>query len=212
MAEIVKMQLELDDEDVPTSYIDKVVKGKTKHKTLIILDGYDEYSGGNKDIDKLITTPAKKCFLLLTSRFGDYLKKKVRSQMDGEIEIKGFSEENIKECSCRYLGSRRSSRRFMRQAKQSQIYELLRVPIVLLMSCMVFKDKNSLPETQTELFRITQEVIMDRTTLKTFRKKSSELKDLESWLDVLDEMSWEALQSNDRQLLLDKVTHLKISK
>ena len=210
MAEIVKMQLDLNDEDVPTSYIEKILKAKTKHKTLIILDGYDEYSGGNKDIDKLITTPAKKCFLLLTSRFGDYLKKKVRSQMDGEIEIKGFSEENIVKCSCKYLGSTRSSRLCMRQAKQSQIYELLHVPIVLLMSCMVFTEKGSLPETQTKLFSIAREVIMDRTTLKTFGEKSNEVEDLESWLDVLDEMSWEALQSNN-QLMLDKVTHLQIS-
>ena len=99
----------------------------------------------------------------------------------------------------------------MRQAKQSQIYELLHVPIVLLMSCMVFTEKGSLPETQTKLFSIAREVIMDRTTLKTFGKKSNEVEDLESWLDVLNEMSWEALQSNN-QLMLDKVTSLKISK
>ena len=206
----MKNQLGLD--KVPTGYIGKILKGETKHKTLIILDGYDEYTRGtNDDIDNLIESPANNCFLLLTSRFGDYLKKTIRRQMDGEIEIKGFSEENIKECSCRYLGSRRSTRLFMRQAKQSQIDELLHIPIVLLMSCMVFTEKGSLPETQRELFSIAREVIMDRTTLKTFGKKSNEVEDLESWLDVLNEMSWEALQSNN-QLMLDKVTSLKISK
>ena len=46
---------------------------------------------------------------------------------------------------------------------------------------------------------------MDRTTLKTFGMQSKELRDLESWLDVLGEMSWEALKSYDKQLLLDKV-------
>ena len=132
--------------------------------------------------------------------------------MDGEIEIKGFSKENIKKCSSKYLGSDEIADKFLKQAEKSQIRELLHVPIVLLMSCMVFNERGSLPETQTELFSIAREIIMDRTTLKTFEKTSSELEDLESWLDVLGEMSWEALQSNDRQLLLDKVRCLKTLK
>ena len=208
------MQLELDKNvlhKVHTRDIEKILKGK--NKILMILDGYDEYTKGtNENIDNLIESTTNEYFLLLTSRFGDYLKKKVRRQMDGEIEIKGFSKENIKECSCRYLGSRRSSRRFMRQAEHSKIYELLHIPIVLLMSCIVFKENGSLPDTQTELFGTARQIIIDRTTLKTFGKKSSALENLESWLDELDEMSWEALQSNDRQLLLDKVTCSKISK
>ena len=204
----MKAQLGLD-EDVTTRDIEKILKGKNERKTLIILDGYDEYTGGNKDIDKLIRSPAK-CFLILTSRFGEYLSKPIRKLMDGEIEIKGFSEENIEKCSSLYLGSERSSRYFLGQAKQSQIYELLRIPIVLLMSCLVFTEKDSLPKTQTELFSIAREIIIDRTTLKTFGKKSSELKDLESWLDVLEEMSWETLQDNERPLLLDKVKRFKV--
>ena len=135
----MKKELGLD-EEVPTEYIDKILKGKTKSKTLMILDGYDEYTGGNKAIDKLVKSTTNKCFLLLTSRIGEYLYKDVRRRMDGEIEIKGFSEENIEKCSLLYLGSKRSRRRFLRQAKQSPIYELLHIPIVLLMSCLVFTE------------------------------------------------------------------------
>ena len=202
------MQLEL--HKVHTRDIEKILKGK--NKILMILDGYDEYTRGtNENIDNLIESTTNEYFLLLTSRFGDYLKKKVRRQMFGEIEIKGFSKENIKKCSSKYLGGDQIAQVFLKQVKNSHIRKLLHVPIVLLMSCMVFIERGSLPKTQTELFSIAREVIIDRTTLKTFGKKSSELEDLESWLDVLDEMSWEALQSNN-QLMLDKVTSLKISK
>ena len=207
----MKKELGLD-EEVPTEYIEKILKGKTQTKTLVILDGYDEFTKGNKDLDKLIKSPVNNCFLLLTSRFGEYLSNRVRSQMHGEMVIKGFSEKNIEKCSSLYLGSPQKSSDFLRQAEQSQIYELLHVPIVLLMSCLVFTEKGSLPKTQTELFSIAREIIMDRTTLKKFGKPSSELEGLESWLDVLGEMSWEALQSNERQLLLDKVKSLKTLK
>ena len=203
----MKLQLELD--EVPTHYIENVLNWKSENRTLIILDGYDEYTKGNKDIDKLISSTTNKCFLLLTSRFGEYLKKSDRDRMDGEIVIKGFSEENVKKCSSLYLGNQQKSSDFLEQAKQSQIYKLLHVPIVLLMSCLVFTDKESLPKTQTELFSIARDIIIDRTTLKTFGKVSSELEELESWLEELNSMSWLALKSKERQLLLDEVRCLK---
>ena len=205
LPELVRTQLGLDTE-VP---LQAILQGKISRKVLIILDGYDEYTRGtNKDIDKLIKSPSRNFFIILTSRFGEYLKKSTRSQMDGEIVIKGFSPENIVKCSSLYLGSEETSHEFLKQAKQSQIKNLLHVPIVLLMSCMVFTEKGSLPKTQTELFNTAQEVIISRTTLKTFGKKSTELEELESWLDILGEMSWKALQGDEKQLLLDKVSKI----
>ena len=206
LPELVKTQLDLDT-DIPSDYIDTIIRGKNNIKTLIILDGYDEYTKGtNQDIDRLIASTSRNCFLLVTSRFGEYLKKSARKQMDGEVVIKGFSEENIAKCSELYLESKEISDDFLKQAKQSPIYELLHVPIVLLMSCMVFAEIGSLPRTQTELFRIAREIIMDRSTLKTFWKKCTELEDRDSWLDILGQMSWEALQRDEKQLLLDKVS------
>ena len=207
LAELMKAQLGLD--NVPTGLIKDILAGKYKDRTLIILDGYDEYTRGTyADIDRLIESPANKSFLIITSRVGEYLKKDVRDQMDGELIIEGFSKENIKKCSSLYLESEETSREFLKQAKRSKIKSLLHVPIVLLMSCMVFAARGSLPKTQTELFGTAREVIMNRTTLKTFGKKSTELKDLASWLDILGEMSWKALQGDDKQLLLDKVSEI----
>ena len=36
-------------------YLEAILKGKTKHRVLLIMDGYDEYKPGvNKDIDRAI--------------------------------------------------------------------------------------------------------------------------------------------------------------
>ena len=204
LAELITNQLQ---NEVPAQKVQEILEGKHKDRTLIILDGYDEYTRGtNEDIDRLIESPVNKCFLILTSRFGEYLRKEFRDRMDGELIIEGFSEENIAKCSELYLGSKEMSDDFLKEAKRSKIYKLLHVPIVLLMSCMVFAEKGSLPKTQTKLFGIARDLIMDRTTLKTFGKKSAELADLDSWLDILGQMSWEALQRGEKQLLLDKVS------
>ena len=58
------------------------------------------------------------CFLIITSRPGDYLKREIRDQMDGEIIIEGFSEEKIVECSSKYLGSTQMSAEMLRQANR----------------------------------------------------------------------------------------------
>ena len=73
---------------------------------LLLLDGYDEYKKGtNTDIDDAIADTIGDCFLIVTSRPGDYMKKIDRDQLDGEIIITGLSPENIEKCSAKYLGS-----------------------------------------------------------------------------------------------------------
>ena len=145
LAEVIKTQLGIE-EEVATQLLRDIVEGKTKLSTLLILDGYDEYTPGTcTDIDKLLDSPVSKHFLLLTSRPGEYIKPSTRDKMDGQVIIEGFSEENIKKCSLKYLVNQELTDKFLTEAKESQIYELLHIPIILLMSCMVFVEKEFLP-------------------------------------------------------------------
>ena len=69
------------------------------------MDGYDEYEPGtNKEVDNAIEITHGNCLLLLTSRPG-YLKKQIRDKMDGEIIIRGFSQDNMKRCARLFLGN-----------------------------------------------------------------------------------------------------------
>ena len=193
-----------------SSLLQSILDGTTKHKTLILMDGYDEYKRGtNKAVDKAIEFTVGNCFLILTSRPG-FVSKQVKDKMDGEVIIEGFSPENIVQCSSMYLGSRSLSNMMMTQAEECGISDLLCIPIVLLMVCVVFSEKESLPKTTTSLMATIFEMIMDRSTLKEFGRKSSELEDLEALLYTLGEFSWKALQSDFQQLLLVKVTETNV--
>ena len=213
LAEIIFMQHDQIDK-AETSHLEAILEGKTNHRVLLMLDGYDEYTQGtNKDIDRAIQSKVGNCFVTLTSRTGDYLKKSLRSTMDCEIFIEGFSESNIIKCSTQYLGSRVKCLEMLKQAKTAGISGLIHIPIVLLMVCAVFIENNSLPRTRIGIVETILELIIDRTTLKTFGLKSSELEHLETWLDILGKCSWEALQKDIGQLLLNKVNckvHLKL--
>ena len=211
MATIIKKQYE-ELEDTPTEYIESILKGKTGHRVLLMLDGYDEYTPGtNKDIDRVIRVKMGSIFLILTSRRGEYLKKKDRNGFDGEIIIEGFSEESIRECSTKYLQSEAKSTEMLMQAKETGIDVLLHIPIILVMAVVVFVEKKSLPKTKTEIYKTIFRLAMDRTTLKTFGCKSAEISKLEDLLYTLGEFSWKALQEDVQQLLLKKGKTTKFS-
>ena len=168
---IVSQHENLEEDDI--KHIEDILKGKTNYRVLLILDGYDEYKPGtNKDIDRAIESPIGKCFLILTSRpdlppkEGQYVSKEIRDRMDGEVMIEGFTEESIQKCSRQYLGSDEQSDVMLKQAVDAGIDGLLKVPIVLLMVCVLFYEHASLPPTRTKIVRQIFELTVERTILK----------------------------------------------
>ena len=191
-------------------YIESILEGETNHKVLLMLDGYDEYKPGtNEDIDEAIESGIGNCFLILTSRPGDYLSKSIRDKMDGEIIIEGFSVENIKECGTKYLKSREKCEQMLREAKQTGIDVLLHVPIILVMTVVVFIQEESLPKSKTGIYETIFRLAMDRTTLKTFGCKSANISKISELLYALGELSWNALQNDVQQLLLKQGTYIR---
>ena len=80
---IVAQHDKLDSNDI--DHLTYLLKSRTKHKVLLLMDGYDEYKpGANKDVGKAIDSTIGNCFLIVTSHPG-YLNKQSRDKMDGEI-------------------------------------------------------------------------------------------------------------------------------
>ena len=214
LAELIVAQHEkLEHGDI--KHIEAILKGKTRHKILLIMDGYDEYKPGtNKEIDRAIESTIGNCFLILTSRpdlpskDGQFVSKKIRDRMDGEVIIEGFSEESIQKCSAQYLENEEQSKVMLQQASDAGIDVLLKVPIVLLMVCVLFSEQTSLPGTRTEIVKQIFELTIDRTILKHFLPDVRDLVD--DLLFSLGEESWKALQSDVQQLLLKKVMNIYV--
>ena len=100
----------------------------------------------------------------------------------------------------------------LKMAKESNIYNLLSVPIILLMICVLYNEHGKLPQSRTEIFRLIYKRIADRSTLKYFGCKGMELDNFNNMLSILGEFAWEALQDDVRQLLLRKVQILILLK
>ena len=145
---------------VQSGKIQSILDGGTESKVALLFDGYDEYKPGhNKEIDKVLESGIGNCFVVLTSRPG-YVGNEIRNKMDYEVTIEGLSVENIKKCSKLYLDDKKKRKNLLKQAKKVGIYQptddlfqkvffahsmvdhaLLRIPIMLLMTCFIYEEK-----------------------------------------------------------------------
>ena len=207
VAEIIKLQHDrFKAMDVSLDHLESILKGITKHRVLLLVDGYDEYTRGtNRYIDAILESSTESFFLILTSRPGDHLPAAVRHSMDGVVMMTGFSLGKIARCSAQFLDSEEMSQKMILEARTSGIKDFLYIPIILLMTCVVFAEKKSLPKTKTGIVGIIYELMMDRTTLKTFGCKSRNIPNLDELLYILGEVAWKYLQKDSGQLLLLKV-------
>ncbi len=214
---IMQQHGRLETENVSRSEVKAIIQGETNGNILLMFDGYDEYSkGSNEDIDKIILNGKDNCLVIVSSRSGDFLHP-VKSQIDEEVKISGFSYDNILKCAEQYLGSEILCQEFLLQAEKAGIHTcskptlmplykgLLHVPIILLMACTVFIENKCLPSNRTGLFKQVVLMSISRTTLKTMGKTAIEVDNLHELMVRLGKLAWDALTRTNKQLILYKV-------
>ena len=203
-------QYELEDEGITEDEIKTILDSS---KCLLVFDGYDEYrKGTNSATDAAISSQNGHSFVLITSR-PDYMDKKDKKKLDGEIQIKGLSYESIEECVDRYFEKpevsqqggtnedlARTSEGFKKKAKKRGIYGLLRIPIILLMLSVLYIETGSLPERRSD---IMWEII--QTYIKRAEEKGVPIDNPDKLLRHLGELSYDASQRDTHQLLIKKV-------
>ena len=201
VAENVSLEREIiDQHDLEAD--ENQIQSILKHcKTLLIFDGYDEYNKGtNSAIDAAISGKRGNSFVLVTSR-PNHMGKKDKDKLDVKIQLRGLSRENILLYIEKYLDGEKA-KSLMKAAEKSRISQLLRIPMIALMLCILYEERKQLPRTQTE---IIQEII--QIYIQRAKEKGVELSDEAEMLYVLGELSWEALQRDTHQLLIKKVIH-----
>ena len=205
--------------------IRSILKGKTRQKVALLLDGYDQSERGrNKEIDEAIRSGIGNCFIIVTSRLGHPGTSHIRSHMDGEITIEGLTVKNIRRCSDLYLANRNERREMLKQARAAGIYttlraskqghssrrmrddEYLQVPVILLMICSVYDASNHhLPKKKTEILKSMFSNFIQRSKKESSAKETDFFTDNDDTIRKLGKLSWEALQKDEKPFLLSKV-------
>ena len=198
---ILEQHAELKANHVREEHIRSIVQGPDSSRVLLILDGYDEYCKGvNTDIDAAIHSEDKGYSLIVTARPGS-LNYSFRKQFEEEVKIKGFDEDNFKEYVRQHGRSEEDAKKLIGTGLSN---ELLRVPILLSMSC-VFHEEGSLPSRKIDIIHKMYRLVVDFSAQKYFGRKTEQVENLTNCLDILGKLSWEALQGETRQLLINQV-------
>ncbi len=191
--------------DVRPEEINNILKSRCGQNILVLLDGYDEYSKGpNEDIDDALRKRNLwDCWFLLTSRPFDKLDK-IKPYMDAEAVIKGFTEESIKLYATRFFSNESTCLAMLRKANKSNIRDILYIPIILQMVCVLYLNSETLPMSRTGLVRAIVERCIQYSSLRKQQGKV-DFDDADDILFHLGRIAWETLQNDIRQLLIDKV-------
>ena len=122
-------------------------------------------------------------------------------------EIIKMQHDGIEETPVEFLdiGSREKSEEMLKQAEQAGIHTLLHIPIILVMTIVVFLEEESLPKSKTGIYKTIYKLVIDRNTLKKFGLKSDDIPKMHDLLNTLGEFSWKALHQKLQPLLLKKV-------
>ena len=204
-------QYELEDKGIAEDDIKTILDSP---KCLLVFDGYDEYKKGtNSAIDAAISSQNGHSFVLITSR-PNHMDKKDKKKLDGEIQIKGLSDESVDECIKRYFDYEevsqpgadnedpaRTSEGFKKNAKKRGIYELLKIPILLLMLSVLYIETGYLQKRRTD---IMWEII--QIYIKRAKEKGVPIENPEKLLCHMGELSYNASQRHTHQLMIKKVS------
>ncbi|CAH3105228.1 unnamed protein product [Porites lobata] len=115
-----------------------------QQKVLLILDGYDEYVHSAASQSPVLQIWEKKqlrnCCVIITSR--DMKGEGLKSSSDAQFEIDGFDRERQEEFARRFLKDDQDIEEFFEYLKQKDLEDVAKIPILLLMLLLVWKEKD----------------------------------------------------------------------
>ena len=188
------------------SQLKSILDGSMEYKVLLCLDGYDEYKPGtNEAIDQAIRSPNENYSILVTSRPGQYVSRSVIDQMNFQLQLDGFRDDEIKKCTEDYLEKAEETQKFIESLKDTGLKDLKKIPTFLLMLLQLHGKQESLPKKKTEVIWNIMKMCIDRSVQRHFHKTVDEIENLDDMLYRLGELSWNTLRKYVSNLVLNKV-------
>ena len=188
------------------SQLKNILEGSVKYRVLLCFDGYDEYTPGtNEAIDQAISSPTENYSILLTTRPGQHVSRRMADQMNLQVQLEGFNDEEIKRCTEDYLDKPEEAQSFIINLKNTGLNDLKKIPAFLLMMLQLHGKLEPIPKNKTEVIWNIIRMIIDRSVRRYFGKTVHEMENLEEMLYALGELSWNVLQKSANSLIVKKV-------
>ena len=142
---------------------------QNQEKVLLILDGYDEYSGGKSSPVHRIWrgSELRGCCVIITTR--PVKEDELRTPSHAQFEINGFdSWEQKEQFASKILSDQKDVKELLEYLKEHDLMALAEIPLLLLMLCLVWKEKNhqELPTSRAYIYVGFIQTLLDHLAAK----------------------------------------------
>ena len=169
-----------------------------QEKVLLILDGYDEYSAGEKSpVDEIWNrNQLSDCCVIVTSR--QMATDKLREPSDAQFEINGFDAERQQNFALRFLKDGFDVLEFFTYLRKQHLNDLAEIPLLLLILCLLWKEKDrkELPKKRVEIFNQFVKTLFHHMHGKQSAESVFNIEDYSAELYALGRLAFEALMND----------------
>ena len=181
---------------------------QNQQKVLLVLDGYDEYSGDKSspvyEIWKGVRLPD--CTVLVTTRPSK--EQELRAPSHAQFEINGFeSKEQIKKFALKFLHHQDDVEKFTEFLSEHDLWDMAKIPLLLLMLCLAWKDKEN-PELLTsraDLYKSFFDTLCDHVAAKNPEQTFTSVDEYKEDLSKLGKLAFNALMEDCLYFKLSKL-------
>ena len=141
---------------------------QNQEKVLLILDGYDEYSGGKSSLIHQIWrgSQLRDCCVMITTR--PVKEDELRVPSHAQFELNGFDSWEQKEQFARkILPDEEDVKGLLEYLEEHDLEEMAEIPLLLLMLCLLWKkNKPQLPTSRKEIYVKFIQTLLDHMAIK----------------------------------------------
>ena len=141
---------------------------QNQEKVLLILDGYDDYSGGKSSLIHEIWrgSQLRDCCVMITTR--PVKKDELRVPSHAQFELNGFdSREQKKQFASKILPNEEDVEGLLKYLEKHELMEMAEIPLLLLMLCLLWKNKkHQLPTSRANIYVEFIQTLLDHTATK----------------------------------------------
>ena len=159
---------------------------QNQEKVLLILDGYDEYSGGKSSLIHQIWrgSQLRDCCVMITTR--PVKEDELRVPSHAQFEINGFdSLEQKKQFAKKVLLVEEDVEGLLKYLDKHDLVEMAEIPLLLLMLCLLWKEKkHQLPTSRAEIYVGFIQTLLDHMATKDLENVTTD-KSIDEYQDAL---------------------------
>ena len=184
---------------------------QNQEKVLLILDGYDEYSGGKSSLIHQIWrgSQLRDCCVMITTR--PVKEDELRVPSHAQFELNGFdSWEQKKQFASKILPDEEDVEGLLEYLIKHDLVEMAEIPLLLLMLCLLWKKKKpQLPTSRGEIYVEFIQTLLDHMAIKDSDNVATDksIDEYQEELSKIGKLAFDALLEDNLDFNFRKFPH-----